>query len=109
MSNPKSDKNEYVKKQTVLRVGIFAFLLGFLTGVVFTLYKTPSDVTIHSPEPHQHDSEKQDTALNMAAAILKIGRYRAMTSPPIAPPKNTMRRGSSMDVIDSTATSTSSS
>jgi hypothetical protein len=45
----------------------------------------------------------------MAAAIPKIGRYMAITSPPMDPPRNSMRRGSNMEVRAETAASTSSS
>jgi len=75
MSNPDHNKNEYAKKQTVLVVGIIAFVLGFLGGVIFTLYKTPPDVKIQTPEPHQHDMKKQDIPAEMAAKILKLEKW----------------------------------
>jgi len=40
---------------------------------------------------------------------VKMGRYRAITIPPITPPRNTIITGSSKDVMASTAASTSSS
>ncbi len=45
----------------------------------------------------------------MAPAILKIGRYMAITKPPIVTPRNTSMIGSIRAVMLSTAWSTSSS
>jgi len=75
MSNPKDNKDEYVKKQTVLVVGIIAFIIGFMGGTVFTLYKTPTDTTVQAPEPHQHDMNKQDMQMEIAAKILKLEKW----------------------------------
>ena len=41
--------------------------------------------------------------------IWKIGKYIATIMPPTTPPRKTMSRGSSMDVMEATAVSTSSS
>jgi len=75
MSNSSNNKDEYAKKQTVLVVGIVAFALGFLSGILFALYKTPSDVNIQTTETHQHAEKKQDIPAEMAAKILKLEKW----------------------------------
>lgn len=45
----------------------------------------------------------------MLPAISKMGKYMAMTKPPTTVPRNTIKSGSIMLVIEATATSTSSS
>jgi tetratricopeptide (TPR) repeat protein len=72
MTDPSNIKDQYVKKQTVLIVGIVAFALGFLGGIIFTLYKTTRDTGIQLPEPHQHSINKQDIQAEMTAKILKL-------------------------------------
>ncbi len=72
MSNPKNNNEPYVTKQTALVAGIIAFALGFLSGVVFTLYKMPPDAEMRTPEIHQHEMPKQDIPEETEAKILKL-------------------------------------
>jgi hypothetical protein len=56
-----------------------------------------------------HDIEAEEAVIGSllidADAILKIGRYIEMTTPPITTPKKTMRNGSRREVKLPTATS----
>ncbi|MFO7557925.1 MAG: tetratricopeptide repeat protein [Desulfobacterales bacterium] len=75
MSNPKNNNDSYVTKQTVLTVGIIAFVLGFLSGIVFALYKMPPDAEIRTPEMHQHAMQQQDIPEEIEAKILKLEQW----------------------------------
>jgi len=57
MVKKKETDGQYVKKETMLVVGLVALIVGFLAGVVFSAYKStppsnmpPSDHTDHAPQ-----------------------------------------------------------
>lgn len=64
----------YVKKQTMLMVMLVAFLIGFFSGAVFAVYKTPSQMPVQkmaaAPQPHNHPTMTEE----QAAKILELER-----------------------------------
>ena len=53
-------KNGYVKKETMLVVALIALVAGFISGVVFTVYKSGTDSVVRTLPQHQPVSQKQE-------------------------------------------------
>ena len=53
-------KNGYVKKETMLVVALIALVAGFISGVVFTVYKSGPDSAVRTPPQPQPVSQKQE-------------------------------------------------
>ena len=53
-------KNGYVKKETMLVVALIALVAGFISGVVFTVYKSGPDSAVRTPPQPQPVTQKQE-------------------------------------------------
>ncbi len=71
MAKDKQAGNGYVKEETMLLVAFIALALGFICGVVFTVYKSGSSLNIKTPQArdtdqdhdHPEESDKKISAL----------------------------------------------
>jgi len=61
MKDNKAVKNGYVKKETLLLVSIITLVIGFLGGIVLTLYKTGSNSGTNSSSQNSVMSQMQAT------------------------------------------------
>lgn len=71
----KEINNGYVKKETLLVVSAIALIVGFIGGVILTVYKTGTDQHIHSTSQNQSIQETQNTANEMAARIFELEKW----------------------------------
>ena len=62
----------YVKKTTAVWIAGIALAAGFLTGVVFSAYKSPKGLPIQSSMPVSQPAAKRDVAVETAAQILEL-------------------------------------
>ncbi|MEA2082794.1 MAG: tetratricopeptide repeat protein [Thermodesulfobacteriota bacterium] len=83
MSGNDMGKNGYVKKETLLIVALIALVAGFISGVVFTVYKSGPDSMVRTPPQPQPPpvSQKQGSPArnrtiptDKAQAILNLER-----------------------------------
>jgi len=57
---------EHVKKESALLIGLACLLIGFLGGIVFSIYKSPA------PAPSVEQQAQQDMAQQLAARIVSL-------------------------------------
>jgi cytochrome c-type biogenesis protein CcmH/NrfG len=63
---------EYVKKETLWIATLIALACGFLSGVVFSAFKSPVDTPASSQQVQQQPSQQQNNTQNLNADLLAL-------------------------------------
>lgn len=79
MVDRSNKNNDYVKKDTMLIVGIVAFAIGFFGGVVLTVYKTRTGERVQTAAPAPQAQTVQDNRTELAAKIFELERKTAQS------------------------------
>ena len=72
MNDEKNIPGGYVKKETLLVVSIISLIVGFLGGVVLTIYKSGSGLTGRTSPPSQSAREDQAVSRETDAMIFEL-------------------------------------
>jgi cytochrome c-type biogenesis protein CcmH/NrfG len=72
MEEEKNIPDGYVKKETVVVVSIIALIVGFLGGIVLTIYKSGSGLPFQRPAPSRSGDKDQAVSPENAAKIFEL-------------------------------------
>ncbi len=61
---------ENVKKESAILIGLACLIIGFLGGIVFSIYRSPTPVPVQVSSPEQQ--AQQDLSQQLAAAIVRF-------------------------------------
>lgn len=64
---------EHVKKESVIFIGLACLIIGFLGGIVFSIYKSPATTPAPAPAPTQQ-AQQQGASQQTATKILALER-----------------------------------
>ncbi|MCB2182912.1 MAG: tetratricopeptide repeat protein [Desulfobulbaceae bacterium] len=62
MSNQINEHDGYIKKESMWIFVLVAFALGFLAGIVFSVYKSPSQTPVSQPQVQQQSQNQPQSA-----------------------------------------------
>lgn len=68
---------EHVKKETVIIVALACLVIGFLGGIVFSIYKSPATAPAPASAPTQQTQQQQGPSQQLATKILALERELA--------------------------------
>ena len=70
----------YVKKETLITVSIIIFIIGFIVGVIFTVYKSGPTLSVQQQE-HDHAQEESQAISNEIAKMIFELEKKTSNSP----------------------------
>jgi len=70
----KDISNGYIKKESLVPIVLVALIVGFVGGVLFTIYKSSSSLPVRGATPQQFAKEEQDISEDYATKIFELER-----------------------------------